>query len=103
MISNYFLPLQKKWLSQILPKMHCLKYFLVTPLCRAYPKTTKIVICFYSVEYDLNVLFDLAEIAAIFDFTHNAMSNVLSGHTTISDIYENPMVDTKIMNMLMFC
>ena len=31
------------------------------------------------------------------------MSNVFSGRTTISSIHENPIVDTKIMNMLMFC
>ena len=31
------------------------------------------------------------------------MSNVFSGRTTISSIHENPTVDTKIMNMLMFC
>ena len=31
------------------------------------------------------------------------MSNVFSDRTTISSIHENPMVDTIIMNMLMFC
>ena len=28
---------------------------------------------------------------------------VLSGHTTMSDMPENPMVDAKIMNLLLFC
>ena len=29
--------------------------------------------------------------------------NVFSGHTTMSGIPENPMVDTKITNLLLFC
>ena len=28
---------------------------------------------------------------------------LLSGHTTMSDMPENPMVDDKIMNLLLFC
>ena len=34
--------------------------------------------------------------AAILDFTHNAMNKVRSGHTRMSDILENPMAHTKI-------
>ena len=33
--------------------------------------------------------------AAILDFTNNAMSEVIFDHTTISGIPENPIVDTK--------
>ena len=32
---------------------------------------------------------------AILDFTHNAMANITSGHTIMSGISENHMVDTK--------
>ena len=41
--------------------------------------------------------------AAILDFTHNAMYNVIADHTTRSGIPENPIVDTKIMKLLLFC
>ena len=37
---------------------------------------------------------------AILDFTHNAMSKIISGHTIMSGINENPIVDTKIMHLL---
>ena len=47
--------------------------------------------------------FDLAQMAAILDFTHNAITNVRSGHTCMSDILENPMVHIKIMLVLLFC
>ena len=46
--------------------------------------------------------FDLAQMAAILDFDHNAMTKVRSGHTRLSDIIENPMVHTKIMLVLLF-
>ena len=40
----------------------------------------------------------------ILDFTHNAMSKVHYGHTNMSGIPEIPyMIDTKIVNMLLFC
>ena len=42
------------------------------------------------------------EMEAILDFTYNAMSKIISGHTNMSGIPENPMVDTKIMNLLIF-
>ena len=42
----------------------------------------------------------LHKMKVILDFTHNAMSKVISGHTIMSGIHENHMVDTKIMNLL---
>ena len=36
----------------------------------------------------------------ILDFTHNAMAKIISGHTIMSAIPENHMVDTKVMNQL---
>ena len=43
--------------------------------------------------------------AAILDFTHNAMSKILSDYTTMSGITENRIefVDIKIMNLQLFC
>ena len=41
--------------------------------------------------------------AAILDFTHNAMSKVISDHTTRSGIPVNPIEDTKIMKLRLFC
>ena len=46
---------------------------------------TKIKICFYSVENYVNLLFDLEQIAAILNFTHNPMSKVLYCQTTMSE------------------
>ena len=40
--------------------------------------------------------------AAILDFTRNAITNVRSGHTPMSDILGNPMVHTRIMILLLF-
>ena len=37
---------------------------------------------------------------AIYDFTLNPMYQVLSGHSIMSDIHENSMIDIKIMNLL---
>ena len=39
---------------------------------------------------------------AILDFTNNAMAKIISGHTIMSGIPENHMVDTKVMNQLIF-
>ena len=47
--------------------------------------------------------FNLAKKAAILDFTNNSLSNVLSGYITMSGLPENPMADTKIVNLLLFC
>ena len=41
--------------------------------------------------------------AAILDFTHNAMTNTRSDHTPMSDVLENSMVHTEIMIVLLFC
>ena len=43
----------------------------------------------------MNICFDLAQMAAILDFTYNAMTNVRSCHTRMSD--------NKIMLVLLFC
>ena len=48
-------------------------------------------------------MFGLSQMAAILDFTHNAMSKVISDHTTSSGIPENPIVDSKIMKLRLFC
>ena len=45
--------------------------------------------------------FNLSEKEAILDYTHNAMSKIFSGHTSMPGIPENPIGDTKIMNLLM--
>ena len=42
----------------------------------------------------LHVCYQNHEFAAILDLTHNAIAKVLSNHTTMSSIPENPMVDT---------
>ena len=31
------------------------------------------------------------------DFTHSAMANIISGHTIMSGISENHMINTKVM------
>ena len=41
--------------------------------------------------------------AAILDFSQNAMVKVLANHTTISGIPQNPTIDTKIMLSRLFC
>ena len=64
--------------------------------------TKKTRICLYYVENDMKLLPDLEQMAAILDFTHNAMSNVIADHTTRSGIPENPIVDTNITKLL-FC
>ena len=40
--------------------------------------------------------------AAIVDFTHNAIAEVLSNHTTMSGVFESRIVDTKIMLLRQF-
>ena len=42
----------------------------------------------------MDFVFDLRQMAAILDFTHTAMSEVLSGHTLFSGIPDNPIADT---------
>ena len=58
---------------------------------------------FYSIKTYINLLFDLVQMAAIFDFAHNAMFKVLSRNTTMSVMHENLIVDTKIMNLPLLC
>ena len=45
----------------------------------------------------------LAQMAAVLDFIHNAMSKVRSYYITMSGITEARMLDTKIQNMCLFC
>ena len=94
-------------ISNFLPTMQWLKYFLTTPLCTAYLKTAwwtqTTRICLYYVENDMNLLLDLGQMAAILDFIHNAMSKVIADHTTRSGILKNPIVNTKIMKLHLFC
>ena len=40
--------------------------------------------------------------AAIFDFTRNAIAKVRSGHDPMSGMLGNPMVHTKVMILLPF-
>ena len=51
---------------------------------------------------DNNLLFDLAKIATILGFSKTAISKVLrpTDQTTMSGIV---IVDTKLMNLLLFC
>ena len=48
-------------------------------------------------------LFNFGKVATILDVTHNAKPEVFFGQTTMSGIPENPMVDTKIMNLHQLC
>ena len=53
--------------------------------------------CYQNHSVDNYINFWFSQIAAVLDFTHNTIAKVLSNHTTLSGISENPMVDTKIM------
>ena len=57
-----------------------------------------IVLLFYLYCFTL-----LAQMAAILDFIHNAMSKVLSDYITMSGITEGRIVDIKIKNLRLFC
>ena len=46
--------------------------------------------------------FCFSQMAVILDFTHYAISKVLSNHTTMSGMHENPMVGTKNMLLRIF-
>ena len=50
--------------------------------------------CFISVEHINNVL--------IGDYTHNAMSRLLSGQTSMSDVPKYATIDIKIMEQFQF-
>ena len=52
---------------------------------------------------DTNLLFHLAQIAAILDFNTNPMFHVLSDYITISGITKTLMLHTKIKNLHLFC
>ena len=53
--------------------------------------------------WSLKILWKITEKTAILDFINNALSKVLSGYTTMSGLPTNPMVDTIIVNLLLFC
>ena len=49
------------------------------------------------------IIFWFSQMAAILNFTQNALSEEISNHTTMSGIPENHMVDTKIMLFRPIC
>ena len=61
---------------------------------------TKIMNMFIFDQNEINLLFDLGNLE--FPPTMQCLYIVLSGHTTMSDMTENPMVDAKIMNLHLF-
>ena len=63
----------------------------------------RLLLCPKCYQYDTNILFNLGQMSAILDFTNNAMSKVISNPTTRSGIPENPIVDTKIVSLLLLC
>ena len=90
-----------------LPTIKSLNFPLTTPLNREYLENQR-----HTPKRDAPSIvskiiwtnwFDFAQVAAILDFIHKAMTKVRSGHTRMSDILENPMVHTKIMLGLLFC
>ena len=81
-------------------------FFLAIPLCRAYQKTH----CRQQNHESATIL---EKIISIYCFTLNIWRPswisptmkcpiVRSGHTTMFGVAENPMVDTKITNLLLF-
>ena len=48
-------------------------------------------------------LFNFGKVATILDVTHNAKPEVFFGQNTMSGIPENPMIDTKMMNLHQSC
>ena len=59
--------------------------------------TSKLWSSLYLIENISIYCFDLDQMAAILDFTLNAITKVRSGHTPMSDMLWNLMVHTKIM------
>ena len=59
----------------------------------------KQIICFLSVEIHL----DRGQMAAILNYTYNAMIDVVYGHTSILCVTENTKIHTKNINLLQFC
>ena len=86
-----------------LPTMQCLTYFLATPLCTAYPKipwwTLKPRICLYYSENDMNLLFDLEQMAVILVFHPQCnVWNIFWQHHYVRHTW-NPMINTKTTNL----
>ena len=65
--------------------------------------TPKLWFCFYFIQNAANLLFHLAQKAAILDFNNNPMSKVLSDYITLSGITKTLMLHTKIKNLHLFC
>ena len=59
--------------------------------------------CFYFIQNDTNLLYYLAQIAAILDFNNNPMSKVLSDYITMSGITKTLMLHNNIKNLHQFC
>ena len=59
----------------------------------------KQIICFLSVKIHL----DRGQIAAILNYTYNAMTDVVYGHTSTLCVTENTKIHTKNINLLPFC
>ena len=57
---------------------------------------TRLWFCFYFIKKYINLLFHLAQIAAILDFITNAMYKVLSDYITMSGITKTLILRTKI-------
>ena len=78
MLSMYCLTLNIRRPSWILPTMQWLKVLSGHTTMPGVSKNPmidiKTRICHYSEENDINLLFDPEHMAAILDFTHNAMS-----------------------------
>ena len=64
---------------------------------------TKIMILLLFKQNNTNLLFHVAQIAAIFDFNNKPMFKVLSDYVTISGITKTLMLHTKIKNLHLFC
>ena len=60
------------------------------------------MILLFFIENDTNLLFHLAQIAAILDFNNNPKSKVLSDYISISVITKTLMLHTKIKNLHLF-
>ena len=57
----------------------------------------------HNLQNNTNLLFHLAQIAAILDFKNNPMFKVLSDYITMSGITKTLMLQIKIKNLHLFC
>ena len=86
--------------------MQCIMYFPTTHYVRHTGKPyygTKLCFFVLSVENDGNLYsLTLQKLRPSWILLTIAMTKIISGHTIMSGIPENHMVDTKIMNQLIF-